>query len=115
MIGDDAITKEKMQLSRRSDMVVDEELEASKEFVHRTQAARFKIQDSKEICENQDVEVQNETTRIVRGIASRYLLVLEEETQGLQLYIKTWAYLKQSIARMLEEIRRSDDQDFYLP
>ncbi|KAK8667732.1 hypothetical protein V6N13_007878 [Hibiscus sabdariffa] len=38
-----------------------------------------------------------------------------EETQGLQLYIKTWADLKQSIARTLEEIRRSDDQDFYLP
>ncbi|KAK8512067.1 hypothetical protein V6N13_023082 [Hibiscus sabdariffa] len=70
MIGEDAITKKKTQLSRRGDMVVDEKSEASEELLTRLkqQDSRFKIQDSKEICENQYVEVQNETARIVGGI-----------------------------------------------
>ncbi|KAK8506688.1 hypothetical protein V6N11_034217 [Hibiscus sabdariffa] len=91
MIGEDAITKEKTQLSRRGNLVVGEELESSEELFTRLrqQDSRFKGNMRKSRC--------------------------EEETQGLQLYIMTWADLKQSIARMLEEIRRSDDQDFYLP
>ncbi|KAK8713121.1 hypothetical protein V6N13_148346 [Hibiscus sabdariffa] len=74
MIGEDATTKEKTQLSRRGDMVVGEESESSKE--------------------------------LFTGL---------KRNQGLQLYVKSWVDLKQSLARTLEEIGRSDDQGFYLP